>query len=157
MLSWKNVGHEEHTLYALCLDKKPEDRNALQALLMKELGDVTKVPSGVNFCELIADTAAYFIPTEHSWSVNGLIWKKLKLFMINNKLLIWVSKTPLSFFHNMYFQMIVHWALLLSSWLLKMASFSMNQGCVKDTIEISWVWVSCVPWFKYVQELKIMS
>ena len=37
-----------------------------QAILMKELGDVTKVPAGVNFCELIADTAAYFIPTEQS-------------------------------------------------------------------------------------------
>ena len=31
MQSWKAVGHEEHSLYALCLDKKPEDRNALQA------------------------------------------------------------------------------------------------------------------------------
>ena len=66
MQSWKAVGHEEHSLYALCLDKKPEDRNALQALLMKELGDVTRVPPGVNFCELIADTAAYFIPAEQS-------------------------------------------------------------------------------------------
>lgn len=64
--SWRVLGHEEHSLYALCLEKKPEDRNALQAILMKELGDVSKIPAGINLCELIADTAAYFIPAEDS-------------------------------------------------------------------------------------------
>ena len=62
MSTWRMVGHNEATLRNLCREKQPTSQNELKLLFMRELGGIESLPKNHSVTELIAETAAYFIP-----------------------------------------------------------------------------------------------
>jgi hypothetical protein len=62
LLTWKSVGHDEATLRELFQKNEPANQFAFQMLLMKELQSASEPPPGVSVCEVIAETASFFMP-----------------------------------------------------------------------------------------------
>ncbi len=62
---WQEAGYTETALRDFCALSNPDgSQNNLQLLLSQELINVDEVHEEINVCDVITETARYFLPTE---------------------------------------------------------------------------------------------